>query len=84
MDIMPVLSGPAKNPAHQGEKMNREFWLHITAAFYFLAIIIAGFILGALCSGCIAWPISGLERSDMQLINNWRESQKQDTTWKHE
>jgi len=56
--------------------MNREFWLHLTAAIYFLAIIIAGFILGSLCSGCMTWPISGLERQDMRIITSWRESQK--------
>jgi len=84
MDIVPMLSGAAENPAHQGETVKHETIMHITAAFYFLAIIIAGFILGSLCSGCMAWPISGLERQDMKIIHSWRESQKPDTTWTHE
>ena len=39
------------------------------------------FAIGFFCSGCIAWPLSGLERQDLRIIHNWRASQQRDTTW---
>jgi len=47
-------------------------------AFAFGILFFIG--LGAIGGGCCAWPISGLEKSDLKLIKYWQDSNRyQDT-----